>query len=42
MNVVDSTKSYHLFYNHWNTITETNGVSYYELNWACSSTVKGK
>ena len=40
MNVVDSDKAYHLFYNHWNTVTEDNGASYYELFWACSSVLE--
>ena len=42
MNVIDPTKDYHLFYNHWNTVTEDSGASYYELFWACSSVLSGK
>ena len=42
MNVVDNSKAYHLFYNHWNSVTASNGATYYELFWACTSVLASK
>ena len=35
--MLDVSKSYHLFYNHWSKNTADNGVTYYELFWACTT-----